>query len=72
MVTIEEPVPVYRPYLGSEIQDAVRDALETGWLGMGSLSQAFEVGLERYLGLDGDPAAAWATEARVLIERLAE
>jgi len=52
MVTIEEPVPVYRPYLGSEIQDAVRDALETGWLGMGSLSQAFEVGLERYLGLD--------------------
>jgi DNA-binding transcriptional MerR regulator len=28
--------------------------------------------LERYLGLDTDPAAAWATEARVLIERLAE
>jgi len=46
------PVPVYRPYLGQEIQDAVQNALVAGWLGMGKLSQDFELGLERYLALD--------------------
>ena len=46
------PVPVYRPYLGQEIQDAVQNALAAGWLGMGKLSQDFELGLERYLALD--------------------
>jgi len=46
------PVPVYRPYLGQEIQQAMQDALVAGWLGMGRLSQDFELGLERYLALD--------------------
>lgn len=44
-------IPVYRPYLGPEILQAAQRALEAGWLGMGALSQAFEQGLERYLGL---------------------
>ncbi len=44
-------VPVYRPYLGPEVQEAARSALEAGWLGMGSLSQRFEAGLEEFLGL---------------------
>lgn len=44
-------VPVYRPYLGDEVQEAARKALEAGWLGMGKLSRAFEEGLERFLGL---------------------
>jgi len=46
-----EAVPVYRPYLGTEVQDAARAALEAGWLGMGRLSQQFEQGLESFLGL---------------------
>jgi dTDP-4-amino-4,6-dideoxygalactose transaminase len=50
------PVPVYRPYLGPEIQDAVRDALDAGWLGMGRLSQEFELGIERYLCLNAGVA----------------
>jgi dTDP-4-amino-4,6-dideoxygalactose transaminase len=44
-------IPVYRPYLGTEVTEAARRALEAGWLGMGKLSQEFELGLERYLGL---------------------
>lgn len=44
-------IPVYRPYLGHEVAEAARLALEAGWLGMGKLSQEFELGLERYLGL---------------------
>ena len=47
----DERIPVYRPYLGTEVQEAARQALEAGWLGMGRLSQEFEQGLERYLGL---------------------
>ncbi len=47
------PIPLYRPYLGPVVQDAARDALEAGWLGMGKLSREFEQGLESYLGLSG-------------------
>ncbi|MFC0678730.1 DegT/DnrJ/EryC1/StrS family aminotransferase [Lysobacter korlensis] len=47
------PIPVYRPYLGPEIQDAARSAIQAGWLGMGSLSQQFEQRLEEFLELDG-------------------
>jgi dTDP-4-amino-4,6-dideoxygalactose transaminase len=50
--SVVAPVPVYRPYLGPEVQDAVRQALEAGWLGMGRLSQDFELGVERYLSLE--------------------
>ena len=46
-----EQIPVYRPYLGPDVQDAAREALAAGWLGMGKLSQEFEQGLESYLGL---------------------
>ena len=48
----DERIPVYRPYLGTEVQEAARQALEAGWLGMGRLSRQFEQGLERYLGLN--------------------
>ena len=50
-IDADQPVPVYRPYLGEEVQDAARAALEAGWLGMGKLSQQFELGIESYLGL---------------------
>jgi dTDP-4-amino-4,6-dideoxygalactose transaminase len=44
-------IPLYRPYLGPEVQQAAHDALAAGWLGMGKLSKAFEEGIERHLGL---------------------
>ncbi|GLY16220.1 DegT/DnrJ/EryC1/StrS family aminotransferase [Kineosporia rhizophila] len=51
--TALERIPVYRPYLGPEVTAAAQSALEAGWLGMGRLSQEFELGLERFLRLDG-------------------
>jgi dTDP-4-amino-4,6-dideoxygalactose transaminase len=47
----DAPVPVYRPYLGAEVQRAARDALEAGWLGMGRLSRRFEERVGDFLGL---------------------
>jgi dTDP-4-amino-4,6-dideoxygalactose transaminase len=72
MTTQDTQVPVYRPYLGPEIQDAVREALEAGWLGMGRLSREFEAGIERYLGLDDRRAVSTnsCTEALHLAARL--
>jgi dTDP-4-amino-4,6-dideoxygalactose transaminase len=49
----DAPVPVYRPYLGAEVQEAAREALEAGWLGMGALSRRFEEHIEERLRLDG-------------------
>jgi superfamily II DNA/RNA helicase len=53
-----DPVPVYRPYLGPEVQQAAQQALQAGWLGMGKLTQQFEESIERYLGLDGRKVVA--------------
>ncbi|GAB3252897.1 DegT/DnrJ/EryC1/StrS family aminotransferase [Kineosporia babensis] len=50
--TALERIPVYRPYLGPEVTAAAQSALEAGWLGMGKLSQQFELELERFLRLD--------------------
>ncbi len=48
-----DPIPVYRPYLGTEVRVAVDGALDGGWLGMGRLSQQFEQEIDRFLELDG-------------------
>lgn len=48
------PIPVYRPYLGPEVQEAARSALEAGWLGMGKLSLEFEQAIARFLESDTD------------------
>ena len=71
-IPADAPVPVYRPYLGPEVQDAARDALEAGWLGMGRLSQQFEAGVERYLGLSERRAVSTnsCTEAIHIAARL--
>jgi dTDP-4-amino-4,6-dideoxygalactose transaminase len=68
----DDPVPVYRPYLGPEIQDAARDALAAGWLGMGRLSREFETGVGRYLGLADRPVVSTnsCTEAIHIAARL--
>lgn len=50
-IAADARVPVYRPYLGKEVQDAAREALEAGWLGMGKLTRQFEETLESFLEL---------------------
>jgi len=47
------PIPVFQPVIGVDTIKAVVDALHAGWLGMGAVTQAFEEGLARFLGLDG-------------------
>jgi len=68
----ETPIPVYKPYLGPEVQEAARQALAAGWLGMGKLSLEFEQGIERFLGLDGRHAVSTnsCTEALHIAGRL--
>ena len=65
-------IPVYKPYLGPDVQEAARAALEAGWLGMGRLSQEFELGIERFLQLDGRRVVSTnsCTEALHLAARL--
>jgi dTDP-4-amino-4,6-dideoxygalactose transaminase len=66
------PIPVYNPYLGPEVQLAAMSALEAGWLGMGKLSQEFELGIDRFLELDGRQSVSTnsCTEALHLAARL--
>jgi dTDP-4-amino-4,6-dideoxygalactose transaminase len=45
------PIPVFQPHIGVDTIKAVVDALHAGWLGMGAITQAFEEGLRRFLGL---------------------
>ena len=45
-------LPVFRPYLGPEVQRAAADALQAGWLGMGGETALFEDELSGYLGLE--------------------
>jgi dTDP-4-amino-4,6-dideoxygalactose transaminase len=52
VTSADTEIPVYRPYLGGEVQQAAQQALAAGWLGMGKLSRAFEEAIERYLGLE--------------------
>ena len=47
------PSPVFQPVIGVDTIKAVVDALHAGWLGMGTITQSFEEGLARFLGLDG-------------------
>ena len=44
-------IPVFKPYLGVDTVKAVTDALDIGWLGMGSFVKEFEESLAEYLGL---------------------
>jgi dTDP-4-amino-4,6-dideoxygalactose transaminase len=47
------PIPVFQPAIGLDTVKAVVDALHAGWLGMGAVTQAFEEGIARFLGLQG-------------------
>lgn len=54
-------MPVFRPYLGPEVQRAAADALAAGWLGMGGLTAQFEDELSEYLGLESRPLVAMSS-----------
>lgn len=44
-------IPVFKPYIGSDTVKAATDALDLGWLGMGSYVKEFEEKLTAYLEL---------------------
>lgn len=48
---MEELIPVFKPHIGIETAKAAVDALDLGWLGMGSYVGEFERALGSYLGL---------------------
>jgi dTDP-4-amino-4,6-dideoxygalactose transaminase len=56
-----EPIPVFAPLLESEEFDAARDALELGWLGMGSYVAEFEAEIARLLEAPDRHVAAVST-----------
>ena len=45
-----EQIPVFKPLIEAEELEAAREALELGWLGMGSYVGRFEEALKSYLG----------------------
>jgi dTDP-4-amino-4,6-dideoxygalactose transaminase len=61
MHTQSPPVPVFKPLLEQEELDASTEALELGWLGMGSYVERFERELESFLGLEDRHVVAVST-----------
>jgi dTDP-4-amino-4,6-dideoxygalactose transaminase len=61
MHTQSPPVPVFKPLLEQEELDASTEALELGWLGMGSYVERFERELEAFLGLEDRYVVAVST-----------
>lgn len=54
-------IPVYKPLLENEELDAAREALELGWLGMGSYVGEFEVSLKEFLRAEDRYVASVST-----------
>ncbi len=54
-------IPVFKPLIEKEEYDASRQALELGWLGMGSYVDEFEKGVKQYLQADDRYMAAVST-----------
>lgn len=48
----EPRIPVFQPYLGPEVRDAISRALDAGWISIGSLTYQLEEELAEYLGLE--------------------
>src|SRR4029079_15697964 len=53
-----EKIPVFKPLIEAEEFEASRQALELGWLGMGSYVGSFEEQLKQYLHADDRHVAA--------------
>ena len=47
-----EKIPVFAPSLGEDTKKHVLDAIDAGWLGMGSASKEFEERISEFLGLN--------------------
>jgi dTDP-4-amino-4,6-dideoxygalactose transaminase len=59
-------VPVFKPYIGVDTAKAAVDALDLGWLGMGSYVRDFEEGLRQYVGGEGRHVVAVNTGTSAL------
>jgi dTDP-4-amino-4,6-dideoxygalactose transaminase len=72
-IDADAAIPAFRPYLGPEVHAAVDDALKAGFLGLGSRTRDFELGLEAFLGVPGRYAVATSscTEALTIAATLA-
>ena len=45
-----DAIPVFQPHIGQDTLQAVSDAFEVGWLGMGAATRAFEDGIATWIG----------------------
>ena len=61
-----EKIPVFVPYIDDDVKEHINDALNAGWLGMGSLTKEFEDRISEYLQLDGRYVAATNTGTSAL------
>jgi dTDP-4-amino-4,6-dideoxygalactose transaminase len=43
-------IPVFQPHIGQDTLQAVSDAFDVGWLGMGAATRAFEDGIAAWIG----------------------
>nr|MBA3402996.1 DegT/DnrJ/EryC1/StrS aminotransferase family protein [Actinomycetota bacterium] len=50
-VTTKPEIPVFQPYLGPEVYEAAKRALDGGWIAIGRLTYRFEDELSEYLQL---------------------
>jgi len=56
-----QSIPMYKPLIESEEINAAREALEMGWLGMGSYVAEFEEAVKQYVGASDRYVAALST-----------
>lgn len=63
---MSERIPVFKPYIGVDTVKAAVDALDLGWLGMGSYVRDFEAGLGSVLGVEGERVVAVNTGTSAL------
>lgn len=49
-MTSKDTIPVFVPHLGVDTLEAVTDAFNVGWIGMGATTREFEQALQNYLG----------------------
>ena len=61
--TQPQPIPMWLPHIGPEVIKVASDALEVGYLGLGSATKEFEDALAGYLELDDGRARMSPTAA---------
>ncbi len=54
-------IPVFKPLIEQEEKQAANNALELGWLGMGSFVNKFEEGIKKYIKCDDRHVVAVST-----------